>query len=361
LFEGSVSVSAEVTALFCVDPEAGRGAVREIATALGLDLEQGRRLRWHEPGCLLVRLSPTQAVIDLGGVADSLASVLSVQVMPAGERPLLGVAARSGPVVVPQAAPIGGDTVTLIGGPCSVEHPRRVAELALALAESGCTMLRGGAFKPRTSPYAFGGVGPEALEWLAEAGRAAGLPVVTEVMREADVGRVAARADVLQIGSRNMHNFPLLFAAGAHAGGKPVLLKRGFGATITEYLFAAEYVLLGRLYGGHDQPGLILCERGIRAFEPGTRYTLDINAVPLLKAHAGVPVIVDPSHAIGLRDFVGPLARASVAAGADGVMLEVHEAPDAAWSDGAQSVTVADFALIARDLAELGALSFRRR
>jgi len=225
---------------------------------------------------------------------------------------------------------IGGPEVALIAGPCSVEGLAMLLDTAAAARAAGAVMLRGGAYKPRTSPYAFQGLGAAALEMLGEARAATGLPVVTEVMDPRQVELVAAHADMLQIGARNMQNFSLLTEAGQ--SGVPVLLKRAPSATIAELLHAAEYVLAA----GSAQ--VVLCERGIRTFESATRNTLDVSAVPVLKARTHLPVIVDPSHAGGRRELVAPLALAAVAAGADGLMVEVHPSPERALSDGDQSL-----------------------
>jgi 3-deoxy-7-phosphoheptulonate synthase len=224
----------------------------------------------------------------------------------------------------------GGAEVRIIAGPCAVENPDQIRASAEAAKAAGATVLRAGAYKPRTSPYGFSGHGPEGLKMLREAGDALGMPVVTEVMDTADIGIVSDHADALQIGARNMHNFALLRAVGK--AGRPVVLKRGLSAKIEELLLAAEYLLAA----GNDQ--VILCERGIRTFETATRNTLDLNAVPYIKRKTHLPIIVDPSHGTGIRDLVTPMALAAIACGADGIMVEVHENPAAALSDGAQSL-----------------------
>ncbi|MCW3990796.1 MAG: 3-deoxy-7-phosphoheptulonate synthase [Candidatus Bathyarchaeota archaeon] len=231
---------------------------------------------------------------------------------------------------------IGGDRVVVIAGPCSVESREQMLEVASAVKEAGAHMIRGGAFKPRTLPYSFQGLEEEGLKILAEARELTGLPVVTEVVAPGDVGLVEAYADVLQIGARNMQNYPLLKRVGEAE--KPVLLKRALSATIEEWLGAAEYILAG----GNEN--VILCERGIRTFGKLTRFTLDLTAVPLLKEVTHLPVVVDPSHGTGHRQLVAPMARAAVAAGADGLIIEVHNDPEKAMSDGAQSLRPAGFA-----------------
>lgn len=230
---------------------------------------------------------------------------------------------------------IGGDKVLVIAGPCSVEGREQIIETAYAVKEAGATALRGGAFKPRTSPYSFQGHGERGLQWLAEAREATGLPVVTEVMDPQLVDMVSQYADVLQVGARNMQNFTLLNAVGLSR--KPVLLKRGMSSTVEDLLMAAEYVLAG---GNHQ---VMLCERGIRTFETATRNTFDLNAIPVLKHLTHLPVIADPSHAVGKSEYVEAVARAAVAAGADGLIVEVHLDPPNAMSDGRQSLTPAQF------------------
>jgi 3-deoxy-7-phosphoheptulonate synthase len=231
---------------------------------------------------------------------------------------------------------IGDGSLTIMAGPCSVESREQLFETADSVAGSGATILRGGAFKPRTSPYSFQGLGVEALRYLAEARERTGLPVVTEVMEPNQVDIVAEYADILQIGTRNMQNYSLLTAVGRVA--RPVMLKRGYGATIEEWLMAAEYIV------SSGNPNVILCERGIRTFETYTRNTLDLTAVPLLHHLTHLPVVVDPSHATGKRWLVKPLALGGVTVGADGVMVEVHPRPDEALSDAEQQLDLAQFA-----------------
>jgi 3-deoxy-7-phosphoheptulonate synthase len=226
--------------------------------------------------------------------------------------------------------PIGPDTFTFIAGPCAVETAQQTLDAALLAKRAGATLLRGGAFKPRTSPYAFQGLGVDGLRILAEVRDEVQMPVVTEVLDVSDVDVVAAHADMLQIGTRNMQNFALLQAVGAT--GKPVMLKRGLTATYEEWLMAAEYIAQR---GNLD---IVLCERGVRSFEPAIRNMLDISAVAMVQRLSHLPVIVDPSHAAGRRDLVVPLARAGIAAGADGVMVDVHPHPESALCDGAQAL-----------------------
>ncbi|MCE1254511.1 MAG: 3-deoxy-7-phosphoheptulonate synthase [Anaerolineae bacterium] len=235
---------------------------------------------------------------------------------------------------------IGGEEIVIMAGPCAVESRTQLLEVAQAVKEAGAQVLRGGAFKPRSSPYAFQGLGEEGLQILAEAREITGLPVVTEVMAPEQVALVASYADILQIGARNMQNFSLLHAAGESQ--KPVLLKRGNAASIDELLMAAEYIL------SHGNRRVILCERGIRSFESYTRNTTDINSIPVLKSLTHLPVILDPSHSTGRWEFVTPIARAGIAAGADGLIVEVHNHPDEALSDGGQSLKPERFAALVK-------------
>jgi 3-deoxy-7-phosphoheptulonate synthase len=239
----------------------------------------------------------------------------------------------------------GGSEIVVIAGPCAVESSEQLSETALSVKAAGAKILRGGAFKPRTSPYSFQGMGEEGLKLLAQVRKETGLPVVTEVMDTRQVELVASYADMIQIGSRNMQNYPLLKEAGlCH---KPILLKRGMMATIEEFLLAAEYIL----NQGNDQ--VILCERGIRTFETSTRNTLDLSAVPMLKHLTHLPVIVDPSHGTGIRWMVSPLSKAAVAVGADGLIIEVHYHPEQAICDGFQSLRLDEFSQLMTDLKKI--------
>lgn len=292
-----------------------------------------------------VHLSQGVARTIIGVIGDrTRAADLSLDVMPGVEKviPILNpfkLASREfkseNTVLEIGQQVIGGEAVQIIAGPCAVEGKNQFLEAALAVKEAGATFLRGGAYKPRTSPYSFQGLAEEGLEILAEAREQTGLPVVTEVIDNRLVPLVASYADILQIGARNMQNFPLLREVSKID--KPVLLKRGAGATIEEWLMAAEYILLG---GNHR---VILCERGIRTFEDFTRNTLDLSAVPVVKRLSHLPVMVDPSHGTGKRWLVLPMAQAAVAAGADGLMIEVHPSPGDALSDGKQSLTPENF------------------
>ncbi|MGW1216155.1 3-deoxy-7-phosphoheptulonate synthase [Streptomyces sp. NPDC002499] len=258
-------------------------------------------------------------------------------------------AARS--VVRVGGVPIGPGTLSLIAGPCAVESAEQTLEAALLARKAGASLLRGGAFKPRTSPYSYQGLGEAGLRILAEVRAETGLPVVTEVIDPGDVDMVASYADMLQVGARNMQNFALLQAVGR--SGRPVLLKRGLSATIDEWLSAAEYIAQR---GNLD---IVLCERGIRTFESATRNTLDISAVPVVQRLSHLPVIVDPSHSGGRRDLVVPLARAALAAGADGVIVDVHPRPEQALCDGEQALTGDDIREIADAVTILSPLMGR--
>lgn len=247
---------------------------------------------------------------------------------------------------------IGGDAFVVAAGPCAVETRDLLLASAEAVAAAGAGMLRGGAFKPRTSPKSFQGLGQPGLALLTEASAATGLPIVTEVMDPRDVSVVATHAAVLQIGSRNMQNFPLLREIGRQA--RPVLLKRGAAATIEELLAAADYILQ------EGNENVILCERGVRGFDPQTRYLLDLCAVPVLRQRTPLPIFVDPSHGTGDASLVAPMAKAALAAGADGLLIEVHAAPELALCDGKQALRPADFAELATELRRLAPLYGKR-
>ena len=278
------------------------------------------------------------ALLSIPGV-ESVTPVLKPYKLAAREFVAAPTVVKVGDFV---GATIGGRELAVIAGPCSVEGKDMLRTTALAVRSAGARLLRGGAFKPRTSPYAFQGLGRVALRILAEVRAETGLPVVTEVMDPRQVETVAEHADVLQIGARNMQNFSLLSEVGRVQ--RPVLLKRGLSATLKELVMAAEYIMAE---GNRD---VILCERGIRTFETATRNTLDVSAIPVLKAETHLPVIVDPSHAGGHASLVAPLAFAAIAAGADGLIVEVHPNPEEAMSDGDQSLTPAAFAEMMRGL-----------
>jgi len=244
---------------------------------------------------------------------------------------------------------VGGENFAMIAGPCTVESRDQLMQTAQVVKDAGATLLRGGAYKPRTSPYAFQGLGQEGLRLLAEAKAETGLPIVTELMDISDLDAVLEVADVIQIGARNMQNYPLLAEIGR--SGRPALLKRGLSATLDELLMAAEYILK------EGNPNVMLCERGIRTFENAYRFTLDLMAVPVLKELTHLPVIVDPSHAAGRRDLVRPLSLAAAAVGADGIIVEVHPNPEEAICDGPQALRAEDFAEYSRAVEQAAALA----
>ena len=246
---------------------------------------------------------------------------------------------------------IGPNTLTIMAGPCAIESKEQLMETAYAVKEAGANFLRGGAYKPRTSPYSFQGLEEEGLKYMKEAREATGLSVVCEVTSLHAIESAVKYVDMLQIGARNMQNFELLKEAGK--SGVPVLLKRGLAATIDEWLNAAEYII------SEGNPNIVLCERGIRTFETATRNTMDISAVPVIKSKSHLPIIVDPSHATGVRHYVLPLAKASIAAGADGLMIEVHPCPKKALSDGPQSLTFNAFSALTKELDPYAKLSGR--
>jgi 3-deoxy-7-phosphoheptulonate synthase len=297
-----------------------------------------------------------RVIIGAVGVGDVTACLESLRAMPQVEKAVRISAPykfvsreyKETPTVisipVPYGPPveIGGDRFVMMAGPCSVESEAQILESAEAVAAAGAKVLRGGAFKPRTSPYDFQGLEGEGLKLLAKARELTGLAIVTEVMADRDVPLVAEYADILQIGARNMQNFALLKELGRC--GRPILLKRGMSSSIKELLMSAEYIV------AHGNPRVMLCERGIRTFETATRNTCDIAAVPVLKELTHLPVILDPSHATGKRSLVPPLCRAAVAVGADGLIVEAHPKPECALSDGAQSLSLVEFASMMREL-----------
>jgi 3-deoxy-7-phosphoheptulonate synthase len=290
-------------------------------------------------------------VIGVVGVGDVTACLESLEAMPQVEKavrisaPYKFVSREFRPaktVIRVNGVDIGGDEFVVMAGPCSVESEKQILETARAVAASGAKFLRGGAFKPRTSPYDFQGMEEEGLKLMQKAKEETGLGIITEVMSDRDVPLVAEYADILQIGARNMQNFALLKTLGR--AGRPVMLKRGLSSTIKELLMSAEYVV------AHGNPNVILCERGIRTFETATRNTCDIAAVAVLNELSHLPVILDPSHATGKRSLVPPLCRAGVAIGADGLIVECHPCPEKAMSDGAQSLSLPQFAQMMADL-----------
>ena len=290
-------------------------------------------------GGTVVGVAGTVPVVDLPGIGSVLEK----------HRPYM-LASREGRPHAPTVVKVGGVRVgggrpVVIGGPCVIEGREALLQAAHTVKAAGADMLRGGAFKPRTSPYAFQGLGEEGLRYLVEARDLTGLPVVTEAMEPDHVDLVSRYADMIQIGSRNMANFSLLRRTGK--ANKPVLLKRGFSATIEEWLMSAEYIL------AHGNPDVVLCERGIRGFDTATRFTLDLTAVPLVKELSHLPIIVDPSHATGRPDLIPAMSRAAIAAGADGVHVEVHNCPEKALSDGPQALLPPQYAALTKDLRRL--------
>jgi 3-deoxy-7-phosphoheptulonate synthase len=292
-----------------------------------------------------------RVVIGVVGVGDVTSCLESLEAMPQVEKavrisaPYKFVSREFRPVktqVRANGVDVGGDEFVVMAGPCSVESEKQIVETALFVAEHGAKFLRGGAFKPRTSPYDFQGMEHEGLKLLRKAKEASGIGIITEVMSDRDVELVAEYADILQIGARNMQNFALLKTLGS--AGRPVMLKRGLSSTIKELLMSAEYIV------AHGNPNVILCERGIRTFETATRNTCDIAAISVLNELSHLPAMLDPSHATGKRSLVPPLARAGVAIGADGLIVEVHPHPEKAMSDGAQSLTFDQFANMMRGL-----------
>jgi 3-deoxy-7-phosphoheptulonate synthase len=292
-----------------------------------------------------VRKPGMEALANAPGVDRALPILEPYKLVSRGARPEGSVLAVS------PSASVGGEALFIAAGPCSVESREQIGAAARAVKAAGATALRGGAFKPRSSPYSFQGLGEPGLEMLAESARANGLALVTEVMSPEQIPLVSAWADMLQVGARNMQNYELLKALGRSA--KPVLLKRGLSATVTELLLSAEYIVQA------GNPRVVLCERGIRTFETATRNTLDLNAVALLKQKSHLPVVVDPSHGTGVRALVPAVSKAALAAGADGLLIEVHPDPESALSDGAQSLAPEEFAALMVDLAGYAALEGR--
>jgi 3-deoxy-7-phosphoheptulonate synthase len=293
-----------------------------------------------------------RVVIGVVGVGDVTVCLESLEATPGVERAMRISAPykfvsrefkKEPSTIRVNGVEVGGSEFVVIAGPCSVENERQIMETAEGVAAAGARMLRGGAFKPRTSPYDFQGLELEGLQLLRKAKEATGLAIVTEIMSDRDVELVAEYTDCMQVGARNMQNFALLKSLGAC--GRPVLLKRGMSSTIKELLMSAEYIV------AHGNPNVILCERGIRTFETATRNTCDITSIPVLNELSHLPVMLDPSHATGKRSLVPALARAGVAIGADGLVVEVHPCPEKAVSDGAQSLTVTGFRDMMRELA----------
>jgi 3-deoxy-7-phosphoheptulonate synthase len=320
--------------------------IRERIEAAGLRTHLSRGERRTVIGCI-----GDESLLD-GIALRSIPGVESVMpVLKPYKRASVEFVADRTVVTAGMGASFGGHALAIIAGPCSVENRAMLHDTAESVKRSGASMLRGGAFKPRTSPYSFQGLGVDALKMLAEVRADTGLPVVTEVLDTRHVDVVAEHADMLQVGARNMQNFALLSELGRIQ--RPVLLKRGMSATVTELLMAAEYII------SHGNSDVVLCERGIRTFETATRNTLDVSAIPILKRETHLPVIVDPSHAGGDAELVAPLSFAAIAAGADGLIVEVHPDPESALSDGDQSLTFGAFATLMSRLTPFVAASGR--
>lgn len=326
-----------------MDPAAEAADVARVVTAVE-DRGLSARVSQDGPAAVIGVLGDHPGV-----TASSLASLPGVaSVVPVNKAYRLAhrLFRPQGTVVLVGKVPVGGTPLVLMAGPCAVESRDQLLESANAVKKAGASILRGGVFKPRTSPYSFQGMGREGLALLAEAREETGLPVVTEVMEPSEVKAVAEAADCLQVGARNMQNTPLLRAVGRQR--RPVLLKRGLAATVDEWLQAAEYVLAQ----GNEQ--VILCERGLRGFDGHTRFLLDVSAVPVARRLTHLPIVVDPSHAAGDRELVPALARAAIAAGADGLIVEVHPSPETALSDGPQALTPAQFATLVTEVDAIG-------
>ena len=255
-------------------------------------------------------------------------------------------------VVDVDGVPVGGEEITIIAGPCSVESEDQIVRIARGIRDCGGKILRGGAFKPRTSPYAFQGLEEEGLKFLRLAKEETGLKIVTEIVSIGDIDLLVEYADMIQIGARNCQNYALIKAVGQT--NKPILLKRGMSATVKEFLQSAEYIL------SEGNPNVVLCERGIRTFEDSTRNTLDLNSAALMKLWTHLPVLVDPSHGTGVRELVIPMSRAAIAAGVDGIMVEVHDRPEEAFSDGPQSLKLPDFARCVKEVAKIAVVMGRK-
>lgn len=336
--------------IIAFDPHSAPEARRRVLQEVGVSDAPGPTTRWHGSDLITAR-SP---YLGPSVLSDLRADPAVRQVVRLEEGQLLS--RSGGPLMRSAHLGLAAGGPALIAGPCSVEGRTQLLETADAVAAGGATALRGGCFKARSSPYSFGGLGEAGLELLVEARQRTGLPFVTEPLDVDQLDTVARYADAIQIGSRNMQNYPLLFAAGAHTRGLPILLKRGLAATVDELLLAAEYVLLGRLAAGRAEAGLILCERGIRTFERSTRFTLDVASIAVLQERCDLPIIVDPSHAAGRRALVAPLALAALAAGAEGLLVEVHPEPEQAWCDGPQSLSLSEYAALTHGIdAMLGA------
>lgn len=321
------------------EPGATEKQIEEIIRVLhehGFDVHRSTGVRQTVLGAIGVKPEFDHRQIELlPGVAEVIRITEPFKLASHSFKP-------EGTIVDVGGVKIGGKEVVAMAGPCSVESEKQINIIAKHVAEAGARILRGGAFKPRTSPYSFQGLGEEGLRLMRAAADQYGLKVITEVMDRSQIAVVEKYADILQVGARNMQNYAFLKELGKAS--KPVLLKRGMAATIEEWLMSAEYILAG------GNMNVILCERGIRTFETATRNTMDIGAIPVIKKKSHLPIIADPSHAIGIRDKVIPMARAAVAAGADGILVEVHHDPDHAKSDGAQSLFPSQFSQLMKEI-----------
>ena len=332
--------------IIVVSPEASASAIQAIVARVE---ESGRKahLSVGTERTIIGVIGPDDAP-ELQGMFEAMPHVESVHRVT---KPYKLVSrefrADRSVIEVGHGVAIGGRELSVMAGPCSIESEEHLVETARAVKAAGANILRGGAFKPRSSPYSFRGLGEDGLKFLAAAGREAGMPVITEIMSVRDIDAVAEHADIIQIGARNMQNFILLDEVGKAK--KPVMLKRALSGTIEEWLLAAEYIMV------QGNPNVILCERGIRTFETAYRNTFDINAIPLAKELSHLPVIGDPSHGTGKSGLVASVAMAAIAAGADGVMIEVHPHPEHALSDGAQSLTFENFAAMMQSVSGIAA------
>ena len=311
-------------------------AIIRVLNEHGFDVHRSTGVRQTVLGAIGVRPEFDHRLIELlPGVAEVVRITEPYKLASRSFKP-------EGTIVNVDGVKIGGNAVVAMAGPCAVESEEQIHIVAKSVAEAGAKILRGGAFKPRTSPYSFQGLGEDGLRFIRHAADEYGLKVITEVMDLSQIALVEKYTDILQVGARNMQNYAFLKELGKAS--KPVLLKRGMAATIEEWLMSAEYILSG------GNLNVILCERGIRTFETATRNTMDIGAIPVIKKKSHLPIVADPSHAIGIRDKVIPMARASVAAGADGILVEVHHDPDHAKSDGAQSLFPDQFAQLMKEV-----------
>ncbi len=335
--------------IIIMNPKARRSDVEAVVKTVREHHLEAYTTRWGDAETIIVEKNDS-------GLLQQLRTMQGVKSVAPVEEPyqLASRAFKKDDTVVcvGDGVEVGGEAITVIAGPCAIESREQLSQAAKAVSAGGASILRGGAFKPRTSPYSFQGLGEEGLKMLREIGTEVNLPTVTEAMSPEDVGLVVKYADIVQLGARNMHNFPLLKEVGQCR--KPVFLKRGMNATVEEWLLSAEYILL------HGNSQVVLCERGIRTFERATRNTLDLSSIPVCKKLSHLPIIADPSHATGRRDLIRPMARAAIAAGADGVMVEVHPDPERALCDGPQSIPLNQFEGLMAELERVATAVGRR-